>query len=173
MGQVISAEKDTSSGLYNIEIRRSDGTVINDYFLYRYTVPSNIIEYIKTLESNINLMDPNLPYNQETRVTKLMAFHASENLPKVPGYNPSKPTYLYFQSRYFNFETLSDIYAMETNNNTMPAPSPPEDYPFAIDPCPPDVVCKGFSNGSSTDNSLYMYIIIGVIVVILAMMLWR
>ena len=137
--------------------------------VHRYTVPSNIIDLIKNAPS-VNLFDKNLPNNQTNLALKFLGFLPKENF--GPNYDPSKPTYVYIPPESFVIteekpSVLTTIFAMETNDMTMPVP--PKDYPFAIDPCPSGILCKK----QSADNSLYMYIIIGVIVVILAMMLWR
>lgn len=174
MGQVVSAVKD-QSGLYNIEVMGESpdnkGVKIQKINnVYRYTVPSNIIELVKNAPP-VNLFDQNLPENQMTLALRFLGFLPKENV--GPNYDPSKPTYVYFPPE--SLETgekpniLTTIFAMETNDMTMSVP--PKDYPFAIDPCPPGIVCK-VPKSPPADN-FYM-ILIGVILVILvAMMLWK
>jgi hypothetical protein len=106
-----------------------------------------------------------------TLALSFLAFLPKENI--GPNYDPSKPTYVYFPPESLGAgekNILRTIFAMETNNMTMP--EPPKNYPFAIDPCPPGIVCK-VPKSPSADN--FYIILIGVIVVILAamMMLWR
>jgi hypothetical protein len=183
MGQVISAVKN-ESGLYNIEVDRPGQdsiTKMND--MYRYTVPPKFVNLVMKDGKEVNLFDKNIPINQLTLAKGLMQFlpnqHAGleyDSPSKEPKYDPSKPFYVYISSEGLN-ETgtkerpnvLTRIYALETNDMTMSVP--PKNYPFAIDPCPPGIVCK-VPQSLPADN-FYM-ILIGVILVILViMMLWR